>query len=74
MRQNRNSRSRQTACRLELVLASALLMLIGCASKPEDAKVETTAEQAAKADTVATSAIPVLAALNALVKRKYRRL
>lgn len=71
MRQNRNSRSRQIACRLALVLASALTILAGCASKPEDAKVETTAEQATKADTVATSAIPVLAALNASQQQAY---
>lgn len=71
MRQNRNSSSCQTACRLALVLASALTILSGCASKPEDAKVATTAEQAAKADTVATPVAPVLAALNNTQQQAY---
>ncbi|MDZ7903415.1 MAG: tetratricopeptide repeat protein [Rheinheimera sp.] len=66
MRQNRNS-----SIRLALVLASTLTILAGCASKPEDAKVETTAEQAAKADTVAKPVAPVLAALNASQQQAY---
>lgn len=66
MRQNRNS-----SIRLALVLVSALTMLAGCASKPEEGKVAATAEQTATTNTVLTPAAPVLTALSAQQQQAY---